>query len=84
MLPVEEAQRLVQVNRVGPGGAGPWISFPTYEALRGSAGFDGMLATNGASRWTVTVGAEPAEQTSVELGSANSFQCSGSSRCSGR
>ena len=74
MLPVEEPQRLVQVNRVGPGGAGPWISYPTYEALRGSAGFDGMLATNGASRWTVTVGAEPAEQTSVELGSANYFR----------
>ena len=84
MLSVEEPQRLVQVNRVGPGGAGPWISYPTYEALRGSAGFDGMLATNGASRWTVTVGAEPAEQTSVELGSANYFRVSGSSRSSGR
>jgi putative ABC transport system permease protein len=55
-LPVSEPHRLVQVNRTGPGGAGPWVSFPTYQQLRESPGFDGMLTTNGASLWRVAIG----------------------------
>jgi hypothetical protein len=70
-LPVGEPHRLVQVNRTGPGGAGPWVSFPTYQHLRESPRFDSMLATNGASLWRVAIGANPSERASVELASSN-------------
>jgi predicted permease len=73
MMPVGEPQRLVQVNRTGPGGAGPWVSYPTYRLLRQSAGFEDMLATNWVSRWSVALDSGPAEGASVELVSPNYF-----------
>jgi predicted permease len=73
MMPVGEPHRLAQVNRTGPGGAGPWVSYPTYRLLRQSAGFEDMLATNSVSRWSVVVGSGPAEGVSVELVSPNYF-----------
>src|SRR3981081_2968963 len=51
MMPVGEPNRLVQVNRSGPGGVGPWVSYATYRLLRESTGFEDMLATNSVSRW---------------------------------
>ena len=33
-LPVDDPWQLVQVNRTGPGGQGPVISYPTYRFLR--------------------------------------------------
>jgi predicted permease len=73
MMPVGEPHRLVQVNRTGPGGAGPVVSYPTYWLLRESTGFEDMLATNWVSRWTVAVGSGPAERADTELVSPNYF-----------
>jgi len=73
MMPVGEPDRLVQINRVGPGGAGPVVSYPTYQLIRESPGFEDMLATNWVSRWSVSVGSGPAERASVELVSPNYF-----------
>jgi len=72
MMPVGEPHRLVQVNRIGPGGAGPWVSYPTYRRLRESGGFEDMLTTSGISRWTVVIDSEP-ERAAVELISPNYF-----------
>jgi predicted permease len=73
MMPVGDPRQLVQVNRTGPGGAGPWVSYPAYRHLRQSAGFEDMLATNWVSRWSVALDSGPAEGTSVELVSPNYF-----------
>jgi predicted permease len=73
MMPVGQPERLVQVNRTGPGGAGPVVSYPAFQLLRESAGFEDMLATSFIARWSVSLGSGAAERASVELVSPNYF-----------
>ena len=78
-IPVEDAWRLVEVNRTGPGGQGPVISYPTYRFLRDhNAVFTDIAVTGRIRRWSVLVpGATEPERVAGELVSANYFSLLG-------
>jgi predicted permease len=77
-LPVREPEQLVQLNRQGPGGAGPVVSYPMYRALQqGSAGVSDCLATGWVWRWNLGLGAGPSERVAGELVSGNYFEVLG-------
>ena len=73
-LAVPEPSQLLQVNRIGPGGAGPVVSYPTARVLRDAvAGVADLLVTSRVWRWNVRIGAAPAERVVGELVSPNYF-----------
>ena len=78
-IPVDDPWRLVEVNRTGPGGQGPVISYPTYRFLRDhNTVFTDIAVTGRIRRWSVLVpgGSEP-ERVAGELVSGNYFSLFG-------
>jgi predicted permease len=72
---VPEPDRLMQVNRMGPGGAGPVLSYPVYRGLRDATGdVADLLVTSRVWRWNIRVGQAPAERVAGELVSRNYFE----------
>jgi len=78
-IPIEDPWRVVQVNRTGPGGQGPVLSYPTYQFLRDhNAVFTDMAATGRIWRLSVTVPpAQEPEPVALELVSGNYFSVLG-------
>ena len=73
-LPLPTPEQLIQVNRIGPGGAGPVISYPTYRALRdATSDVVELVATSRVWRWNIRSGAAPAERVAGELVTRNYF-----------
>jgi putative ABC transport system permease protein len=78
-LPIEDPRQLVQVNRRGPGGQGPVISYPTYQFLRDNqSSFSDLAGTGRVWRWSVTfTDAEGLERVAGELVTGNYFSVLG-------
>jgi predicted permease len=78
-LPIEDPRQLVQVNRRGPGGQGPVISYPTYQFLRDNqSSFSDLAGTGRVWRWSVTFAdAEGPERVAGELVTGNYFSVLG-------
>ena len=78
-LPIEDPRQLVQVNRRGPGGQGPVISYPTYQFLRDNqSSFSDLAGTGRVWRWSVTfTDAEGPERVAGELVTGNYFSVLG-------
>ena len=78
-LPIEDPRQLVQVNRRGPGGQGPVISYPTYQFLRDNqSSFSDLAGTGRVWRWSVTFAdLEGPERVAGELVTGNYFSVLG-------
>jgi putative ABC transport system permease protein len=78
-LPIEDPWRIVQVNRRGPGGQGPVISYPTYQFLRDHpSGFTDLAGTGRVWHWSVTLTEQQGpERVAGELVTGNYFSVLG-------
>jgi predicted permease len=78
-LPIEDPWRVLQVNRRGPGGQGPVISYPTYQFLRDhQSSFTDLAGTGRVWHWSVTVSDEQGpERVAGELVTGNYFSVLG-------
>jgi putative ABC transport system permease protein len=84
-LPVRWPQRLVQLDRRGPGGAGPVTSYAGYRTVRDAcAGTADVLASGQIWHWNLGVGGAPTERISGELVSGNYFSALGVAALAGR
>jgi hypothetical protein len=78
-LPIEDPWRVVQINRRGPGGQGPVMSYPTYQFLRDhQSTFSDVAGTGRVWHWSVTfTEREGPERVAGELVTGNYFSVLG-------
>jgi predicted permease len=77
-LPVHDPDRLVQVNRTGPGGQGPVISYQLFQRVRAAnTVFEDVLVTGSLWRLSLGLTADRPERVATELVSGNYFQVLG-------